>query len=435
MTTTAESTTTAEPRTPTATAGPRTRIPARPPATLAGFARRLDAATPTTRKRAIDGLRALAILGVVVGHFLVMALTVSGDGALRGASPLAALPAMAPLSWALQMLGLFFLVGGYTGALGLERSRSRGEPYGVWVRARLLRLGRPVVAATAVLGAGLGVLAVAGVPAATLHTATVMVVQPLWFIGIYAVITALTPLALALDRRLGAFAALPGLLIVAVVDLLRYGPWHQAMPGWLGLLNLLPGWSFAYLLGIAWAHGRISRAGAWLLAAGGGALGLLLVLRLGYPASMVGVPGAGRVNSHPPSLLVLALASLQSGLAILLRDRIERLLRRPALWAGVALANLSAMTIFCWHQIALLSLTGAALALRPAGVAGLLERPDGLGWAVHRVAWFPAYALVLGVLVALARRFEGPWRSVPRPAKVAAGVASAAFAAWAVSTM
>ena len=419
----------------TTTAEPRTPTPARPPATLAGFARRLDAATPATRERAIDGLRAMAILGVVVGHFLVMALTVSGGGALRGASPLVALPAMAPLSWALQMLGLFFLVGGYTGALGLERSRSRGEHYGVWVRARLLRLGRPVVAATAALGAGLGVLALAGVPAATLHTATVMVVQPLWFIGIYAAITALTPLAVALDRRLGAFAALPGLLIVAAVDLLRYGPWHQAMPGWLGLLNLLPGWSFAYLLGIAWAHGRVSRAGAWLLAAGGATLGLLLVLRLGYPASMVGVPGAGRVNSHPPSLLVLALASLQSGLAILLRDRIERLLRRPVLWAGVALVNLSAMTIFCWHQIALLSLTGAALTLRPAGVAGLLDRPDGLGWVVHRVEWFPAYALVLGILVALARRFEGPWRSVPQPAKVAAAIASAAFAVWAVSTM
>jgi hypothetical protein len=418
----------------TMTAEPRARSP-RNLAALAGFARRIDAATPPGRERAVDGLRALAILGVVVGHWLVMALTLSPDGALRGASPLVALPAMAPLSWALQMLGLFFLVGGYAGAGSLERARSRGEPDGAWVRARLLRLGRPVVAATAALGAGLAVLAVAGAPPGTLHTATVMVVQPLWFIGIYALITALTPLALALDRRLGALAALPSLAIVAAVDLLRYGPWHQAVPGWLGLVNLLPGWGFAYLLGVAWAHGRISRAGAWLLAAGGAALGLLLVLRLGYPASMVGVPGAGRVNSHPPSLLVLALASLQSGLAILLRGRIERLLRRPVLWAGVALANLSAMTIFCWHQIALLSLTGAALVLRPAGVPGLHDGPDGPAWALHRVEWFPAYALVLGAYVAAARRFEAPWRSVPRPAKLAVVALAAGFGVWAIATM
>ena len=405
---------------------------ARAPRTLA---MRIDAATPPDRERAIDGLRALAILGVVVGHWLVMALTVSGDGALRGASPLADLPALAPLSWALQMLGLFFLVGGYAGAASLERSRSRGEPYGTWVRARLLRLARPVLAATAALGAALAALAVAGVPSGTLHTATVMVVQPFWFIGIYAAITALTPLALALDRRLGALAALPSLLIVAAVDLLRYGPWHQAMPGWLGLLNLLPGWAFAYLLGIGWRHGRISRAGAWLLAAGGAALGLVLVLRLGYPASMVGVPGAGRVNSHPPSLLVLALASLQSGLAILLRGRIERLLRRPLVWAGVALGNLAAMTIFCWQQIALLSLTGAALVLRPAGVPGLHDSPDGLAWVLHRVEWFPAYALLLGGYVALARRFEAPWRSIPRPAKLAVVALAVGFSAWAASTM
>lgn len=418
----------------TTTAEPRAHPP-RTLAPLAGFARRIDAATPRGRERAIDGLRALAILGVVVGHWLVMALACSPDGALRGASPLVALPAMAPLSWALQMLGLFFLVGGYAAAGSLERSRLRGEPDGAWVRARLLRLARPVVAATAALGAGLAALAVAGVPSGTLHTATVMVVQPLWFIAIYAVITALTPLALALDRRLGALAALPPLLIVAAVDLLRYGPWHQAMPGWLGLVNLLPGWAFAYLLGIAWAHGRISRAGARLLAAGGAALGLLLVLRLGYPASMVGVPGSGRVNSHPPSLLVLALASLQSGLAILLRGRIERLLRRRALWAGVALANLAAMTIFCWHQIALLSLTGAALVLRPAGVPGLHDVPDGLAWALHRVEWFPAYALVLGAYVAVARRFEAPWRAVPRPAKLAVVALAAGFGVWAVATM
>lgn len=363
-----------------------------------------------------------------------MALTVSGDGAVRGTSPLLHLPALAPLSWVLQMLGLFFLVGGYAGAKSLERARSRGEPYGAWARGRLLRLARPVAAATAALGAALPLLALAGVPAGTLRTTAILVVQPLWFIAIYALITALTPLALAIDRRLGAPAAVPSLVVVAVVDLLRYGPWQHAMPAWLGLVNILPGWSFAYLLGIAWARGRISRRGAGLLAVGGGALGLLLVLRLGYPASMVGVPGAGRVNSHPPSLLVLALAALQCGLAIRLRDRIEAMLRRPGLWAAVALANLSAMTIFCWHQIALMSLTGAALALAPAGLPGLHDAPDGLAWVLHRAAWSPAYATVLAGYVALARRFESPWRA-PTLAKAAAVALSLGFAAWAVTTI
>jgi peptidoglycan/LPS O-acetylase OafA/YrhL len=413
-------------------AGGRRRGPLAAWRALAG---RIDAATPPTRDRAIDGLRALAILGVVVGHWFVMAMTVTGEGALRGASPLLHLPALAPASWALQMLGLFFLVGGHQSAGSLERARSRGQSYGAWLRGRLLRLVRPVAAATAVLGAALPVLALAGVPAGTLRTAVVMVGQPLWFIGIYGLVTALTPAAVAVERRLGAFVAVPPLLVVALVDLLRYGPWREAVPAFVGLVNVLPGWSFAYLLGVAWAHRRIGRRAAAVLAAGGLAVMLLLVLRLGYPASMVGVPGAARINSHPPSLLVPALAAFQSGLAVLLHDRIGALLRRPGLWAAVALANLSAMTIFCWHQIASLTLSGVALALVPSGAAGLHDTPDDLAWLLDRLAWFPVYAAVLAGCVALARRFESPWRAVPRPARAAAVLLAVGFGLLAAATL
>src|SRR5207244_3248431 len=95
------------------------------------LAERLDAATPAKRDRALDGLRALALLGVVVGHWLVMPLHPDAAGALRVSSPLEALPGFAPVSWLLQMLGLFFLVGGYAAALGW-----RG-PYLVWLRRRM----------------------------------------------------------------------------------------------------------------------------------------------------------------------------------------------------------------------------------------------------------------------------------------------------------
>jgi Acyltransferase family len=396
---------------------------------------RLHAATPPTRDRAIDGLRALAILGVVVGHWFVMATTVGPGGILRGTSPLLHLPSLAPASWVLQLLGLFFLVGGYQSARGLERARERGQAYLGWLRGRLLRLVRPVAMAMAVLGAALPVLALAGVPAGTLRTVVVMVSQPLWFIGIYALITALTPAALALDRRLGVLAAVPPLLVVATVDLVRYGPWRQAVPGFVGLVNVLPGWSFAFLLGVAWAAGRIDRRAAGAIAAAGAALGLLLVLRLGYPASMVGVPGAARVNSHPPSLLVPALAACQSGLAILLHERIGGWLRRPGLWAGVALVNLNAMTIFTWHQVASLALAGAALGVSAAaGVPGLLDVPDGPAWLLDRFAWFPVYAAVLAGLVALVRRFEAPW-ALPRPARAVVVLLAAGFGLYAAATL
>jgi hypothetical protein len=149
----------------------------------------------------------------------------------------------------------------------------------------------------------------------------------------------------------------------------------------------------------------------------------------------VGVPGAARVNSHPPSLLVPALAACQSGLAILLHQRIGGWLRRPGLWAAVALANLPAMTIFTWHQVASLVLAGAALVVAgAAGVPGLLDVPADPAWLLQRLAWFPVYAAVLGGLVALARRFEAPW-ALPRSARAAVAVLAAGFGLYAAVTL
>ena len=78
---------------------------------LRGGVRRIDEATPVDRDRAVDALRALAILGVVLGHWLVTALVADG-GALHAASPLRHMPWLAPISWVFQTLAVFFLVGG-----------------------------------------------------------------------------------------------------------------------------------------------------------------------------------------------------------------------------------------------------------------------------------------------------------------------------------
>jgi fucose 4-O-acetylase-like acetyltransferase len=375
---------------------------------LSKLSERIEAATPATRDRAVDGLRALAILGVVVGHWLVMPLRPDATGALHVTSPLVALPGFAPVSWLLQMLGLFFLVGGYSAARGYR------APYGAWLRKRMVRLTRPVLTLAGVLAVALPLLWLFGVPAGTLRTTLVMTVQPLWFLGIYAVVTALTPAIVALVRRWGALAAVPSLVIVSIVDFLRYGPWQHSVPGWVGLVNLVPGWAFGYVLGVAWAYGRLGRRGALLLAGGGAALCLLLVTRFGYPVSMVGVPGSTRTNSHPPSLLVLALAAAQCGLAILLRGRIAALLRRPRLWAVTTVVNLATLTILCWHQVAQVLVSGVALAIAPHGVSGLHDAPDGPGWILRRLAWLPLYLAVLAALT-VNRALRRPLRRAAFP--------------------
>ncbi|NSC21542.1 acyltransferase [Streptomyces albus subsp. chlorinus] len=397
-------------------------------------ARHIEKHTPEHRDRAVDGLRALALLAVPLGHWLLGGFTVRGGGALHNASPLSALGFLAPLSWVLQLLGIFFLVGGYSSVLSLRRSQERGGTTGQWLRGRLVRLGRPVLGVTAVWAVLLPVLALLGVPGATLRTAAVLVVQPLWFVGIYACVTALTPYCARAARRWGAWTALPLMGAVAVVDVLRYGPYAEQVPSWTGLLNLLPGWLFAYQLGVCWGEGRLRRRGALVLLAGGTVLFAVLVLVFGYPASMVGVPGETRTNAHPPSLLVLALAAVQCGAAVLLRDRIARVLRRPALWAPVVVVNLSAMTILCWHQTAMLA--AAVPASRAGGtVAGLIGAPDSPGWVLARLAWLPVFAGVLVALGSVTRRFETSWRGTGRAARALAGALAAAFALYAVAVV
>ncbi|MFE5509158.1 acyltransferase [Streptomyces sp. NPDC056529] len=398
------------------------------PALVKRAARRIEAATPAHRDRAVDGLRALALLAVPTGHWLLGGFTRSADGALHNASPLGAFAGLAPVSWVLQMLGIFFLVGGYASVLSYRR---RKGSTGDWLRARLARLGRPVLGVTAVWAVLLPLLRFGlGVPVDTLRTASTLVVQPLWFVGVYTVVTALTPCCVRAARRLGVWAAAPLLGSVAVVDLLRYGPYAEAVPSWLGLLNILPGWLFAYQLGVSWGEGRVTRRHAWALLVGGTALFAALLLAFGYPASMVGVPGEARTNSHPPSLLVLALAAGQSGAAVLLRDRLGALLRRPALWAPVVVVNLSAMTVLCWHQTAMLA---AAVPAAYAGeVPGLVGAPDSAGWILARLAWLPVFAGLLVLIGRYARGFESPWTGAGPARRALAGLLAAGFGIFAL---
>jgi hypothetical protein len=254
------------------------------------------------------------------------------------------------------------------------------------------------------LGAGLWL---AGVSGSTVHTVLTLVLDPLWFLGVYAVLTALTPVAVALVRRLGVAAALIPLAVVAAVDAVRLG---LGGPSWIGWINVVAGWLVPYLLGIAWARGAFaSRKLPALMLAGGVAATVGLIEWAHYPASMVGVNGARISNLNPPSLAVVTFGIAQVGLALLLRGPLARLMRRPVAWAAVAMANLSAMTLFLWHQTAFLAVTAAGLLV--GRLPGLHTAPTSAAWVAERIAWLPVFAAALAVLVMVFHRAErGPRR-------------------------
>lgn len=377
-------------------------LAARPPGRAArSWAARIDAGTPPYRDRTVDALRAVAIVGVVGGHWLVSALVSDPyrPAALHGASPLAYAPGLAPVSWFFQTLGPFFFAGGYAAARGrARRPRGGAHGHGAWMLTRLTRLLRPVLALAAVWLPALLLLS-ADAPRGTRRAVLSLVTHPLWFLLVYVVLTALTPMLRAAVVRGGPWPALVPVALVAVTDMVR----PQGLPVWLELLTVPVAWAGPYLLGVALAEDRLPRrAGAVLLPAGVTGCAALVVLA-GYPASAVGVPGATWSNLDPPSLFTLSLAAAQLGAFLLLRPRLARLLRRPAAWAPVATLNLAAMTVYCWHQTALLLVTFAAL---PFGdPPGLLNAPDG-HWPEHRVLWLPVFALVLTGLCAAFHRHE-----------------------------
>lgn len=390
------------PSTPTRTAALRTVTHA-----MGEGARRIDAATPAERDRAVDALRAFAILGVVLGHWLVTALVADG-GALHTASPLQHMPWLAPISWVFQTLAVFFLVGGHVATKSYASARARGTTYGRWLRARLTRLFKPVAAVlTLWTVATVGLLA-SGTGVGTVHTLVKLALSPLWFLLVFAGLTAATPLLTRLNP-------LWPLAVVLHVDLMRFG---LGGPSWLGWVNVAAGWMVPYTLGAAWTRGELDRRRAgWVLLLCGAAATAALVTWAGYPASMVGVPGAAVSNLNPPTLAAVTFGVAQCGLALLLREPLRRWLRRPLAWAVVALVNLSAMTIFLWHQTSMMAVT--ALGLLVGRLPGLHMVPDGLGWVAARLAWLPVFAFALGVCWVAFRSYEqGPRRRSGRPSRV-----------------
>jgi hypothetical protein len=367
-------------------------------------ATRIDAMTPAGRNRYADFLRLASITVVVLGHWLLAVVTSDGTG-VRAGHLLGEVPATQWLTWVFQVLPVFFFVGGFANAAAWSSASGRGERWAAWVRLRGRRLLGPVVPLLVVWVPLALLLRAAGVPADLLHLATQVVIVPAWFLAVYLMVVALVPLTFRWHRRHGlhALAGMAG--AAALVDLA-----HQAgVPG-IGWLNFLLVWAAIHQVGYVWFDGRLPagfRHGVLLAAAGFAGLALLTGA-LGYPVSMVGVDGAVRSNTGPPTVALLALATAQVGLVIAARRRAEAWLARPRVWAAVVVGGGAAMTVYLWHMTALVAVAGLTASRWPAEV--------GAAWWMTRPLWFAACGVALAGLVAAFSRFERPAPGAPAAA-------------------
>ncbi|MFD9124399.1 acyltransferase family protein [Kitasatospora sp. NPDC059571] len=371
-----------------------------------------------TRDRYPDLLRAAAIALVVTGHWLITALTHQG-GALAAPELLATVPWTQWLTLAFQIMPVFFLAGGRAAGGSLARHRAAGGRSAGWIRQRAVRLLLPTAAYAALALGGLTAARAAGADPALLGTVGWALAMQFWFLPVYLLITALTPMLAAAHRRWGL--AVPAVLTAAAAAV-GLTPLHD--------LAYLLVWAVPYQLGLCWQDGLLDGRRRLLAGiAGAGAAAFALLVGYGpYPISLILVTGEAVSNTDPPSAALLAWAVAQCALCVL---------AGPAARGGRAGGGGAprpppppppgpgSMTLYLWHMVPVLA--AAALLYLPR----LAPEPSvgSAAWWALRPVWLAVLALLLAGLLVLLRPLErglGRLAGRLRPAAGSAGPAGPA---------
>ncbi|KGM13157.1 acyltransferase [Cellulomonas bogoriensis 69B4 = DSM 16987] len=362
--------------------------------------RRLAEATPARRDRYVDLLRAVAIVMVVLGHWLASAVTVT-DGELGGVNLLYEVDWAPWATWVFQVMPVFFLVGGYANAASFAKQRREGGSAAAWVQSRALRLLRPTAVFVLLLVVGFALALALGFDPEVARTAVWLAGIALWFLVVYLAVIALAPAMIAWQRRWGWGVIVTLVVVVGAGDLARVLTGSDVVAGG----NYVVGWLAVHQLGVAWREGVLTRTRrpAYLLALGGAAVAVGLITWGPYGVTMVGAaPPPELGNADPPTLALMGLAAAQTGVALLLRPVVNPWLQRPRVWLGVVVVNAVILTIFLWHMVPVV-IAGATLML-----PGLFPQPEVASgaWFALRVPWVLVLAVLLAVLVAVFAWFE-----------------------------
>ncbi|WP_199256005.1 acyltransferase family protein [Mycolicibacterium mengxianglii] len=352
----------------------------------------LTAATPTARQRdrAVDVARIGALLVVMFGHCALLLATIDSGG-VRISNLLGALPALAPVTWVVQVMPLFFLAGGAAGAYGWHA----GSPWGSWLFTRAQRLCRPVFWYLAFWTVALLVtrLVLGAESADALGRESVAL---LWFLGVYLVVLAFVPALTHMRTWRSVAVVLVALLsATAVIDAIRFAVGTPEA----GLANFLVVWLIPVVIGVAYARRLIGPRIALGLAVAVFAAQLVLAATGPYEVALV-VTGAEHTSNVTPPTLMLALhCTWMSFLFVAAAGLLNRWAARPRVWRAVAAGNGGAMTLYLWHIPAIAI---ATFSLHAVGLDAYNVHAAGFGWLLA------LRELVFGVVMAVLFRLLSP---------------------------
>jgi fucose 4-O-acetylase-like acetyltransferase len=306
----------------------------------------VEAATPATRDRAIDVIRIVSLVGVVVGH-TVMATSELRDDVFIWSNLLTASPLFQALTWVFQIMPLFFFAG-----VAASVETWQGTSWGNWLMRRCTRLYRPVFYYLAFWAVTL-MLARRVLPEHVYEPIAGISIQLLWFLGAYVLVLAAVPLLsrITTTGRL-AGAVVGGYATIAVVDTIRIN-----VDGWstLGYLNMAV-WLIPGALAVAYRRNLLTSHAGLAVAATMFAVNVALVAFGPYELSLVGLETQQLKNMTPPSLLLGGHAIMMCALAFAIAPAIARWARRPRVWWWVTIGNTGAMTLYLWHLPPLLAI-------------------------------------------------------------------------------
>jgi hypothetical protein len=389
-------------------------------------------ATPASRDRVVDFLRAASICVVCVGHWTI-AIVWWQDRVLRVTSAIGVTSWLWLATWAFQVMPIFFFVGGFSNLVSLDAARRRGESAGSWVWTRVLRLLRPSLVFLGAWGIVIVAMHLLDVGAPTgpriwgettllrlfLPPGATLPFGPLWFLGVYLVVVAIAPWMVSLHRRFRWWvpaAMFAGTVAADAVGFLG----GISVTRWANVASVL---LLPHQLGFFYADGtfdRLPRAVPWAMVIGG-LTGLVVLTNpplwqlagnirfdwfpgIGaYPKSLLGTDVEPVSNAYPPTLCFLLGGIWTIGAVLLLRPPLRRWLQRRGPWKATIVVNSVIMTLFLWHMTAFLF---AILVLWPMELAQ--ERDSTAAWWLQRPLIIGVSTAFLVLLVAIFGRFERP---------------------------
>ena len=393
----------------------------------------LAAGAKVGRNRAVDLYRAVAMLAVAVGHWVAM-VAFRSEGELITGNALEFGPSFSAITWILQVMPLFFMVGGFASAASLDSkfdpTRSAFAQRSDWTAARLARLLPPVKALATTWLVVLGIGYLMGV-SALVNAAAVAAAIPLWFLANYTADVVIAPHVLPLFRRSPGKVAAGAVGLFVALEVARL-----AGDQVFSQLNWILGWFLFQMAGFAWRDGLLPKGRSLaVLAVGLWIAAFVLVTAGPWPVTMVGFHGIAHNPTHPPTLALLVFGAAQSASAIYFAPRVTAWLERtPLAWKSVVGANSFAMTVYLWHM------TAAVLVLGALDATGLLSgaRPGTAGWWLAKIPFIALCVAVLGLIVPRLSKIEraallspkGQWPFSPTALLIGAVLVSVAIKAW-----